>query len=93
MTGFGGIVTFAVKGNLDEVSRFVDACRIPRIAPSLGGVESLIEQPALMSYFELSTEQREAVGISDDLVRYAVGLEDTDELVADALAALDRSAD
>jgi len=89
MTGFGGIVTFAVKGKLDDVSRFVDACRIPRIAPSLGGVESLIEQPALMSYFELSTEQREAVGISDDLVRYAVGLEDTDELVADTLAALD----
>ena len=72
MTGFGGIVTFAVKGSLDDVSRFVDACRIPRIAPSLGGVESLIEQPALMSYFELSTEQREAVGITDDLVRYAV---------------------
>jgi cystathionine gamma-synthase len=89
MTGFGGIVTFAVKGSLDQVSRFVDACRIPRIAPSLGGVESLIEQPALMSYFELTTEQREAVGISDDLVRYAVGLEDTEELVADTLAALD----
>jgi cystathionine gamma-synthase len=91
MTGFGGIVTFAVQGTLDQVSRFVDACRIPRIAPSLGGVESLIEQPALMSYFELTTEQREAVGISDDLVRYAVGLEDTDELVADVLAALDRT--
>jgi cystathionine gamma-synthase len=92
MTGFGGIVTFAVKGSLDDVSRFVDACRIPRIAPSLGGVESLIEQPALMSYFELTTEQREAVGISDDLVRYAVGLEDPDELVSDALAALDQTA-
>jgi cystathionine gamma-synthase len=92
MTGFGGIVTFAVKGALDDVSRFVDACRIPRIAPSLGGVESLIEQPALMSYFELTTEQREAVGISDDLVRYAVGLEDTDELISDTLAALDKTA-
>jgi cystathionine gamma-synthase len=92
MTGFGGIVTFQVKGTLEDTSRFVDACRIPRIAPSLGGVESLIEQPALMSYFELSTEQREAVGITDDLVRYAVGLEDTDELIADVLAALDRSA-
>jgi cystathionine gamma-synthase len=92
MTGFGGIVTFAVKGSLDDVSRFVDACRIPRIAPSLGGVESLIEQPALMSYFELTTEQREAVGISDDLVRYAVGLEDTDELISDTLSALDKTA-
>jgi cystathionine gamma-synthase len=92
MSGFGGIVTFAVKGSLEDVSRFVDACRIPRIAPSLGGVESLIEQPALMSYFELSTEQREAVGITDDLVRYAVGLEDTDELIADVRAALDHGA-
>jgi cystathionine gamma-synthase len=92
MSGFGGIVTFAVKGSLDDVSRFVDACRIPRIAPSLGGVESLIEQPALMSYFELTTEQREAVGITDDLVRYAVGLEDAGELIADVLAALETSA-
>lgn len=92
MTGFGGVVTFAVKGDLASVGRFVDACRIPRIAPSLGGVESLIEQPALMSYFELSTEQREAVGITDDLVRYAVGVEDTDELVADVLRALDQTA-
>jgi cystathionine gamma-synthase len=91
MTGFGGVVTFAVKGDLASVGRFVDACRIPRIAPSLGGVESLIEQPALMSYFELSTEQREAVGITDDLVRYAVGIEDTDELVADVLRALDET--
>lgn len=92
MTGFGGVVTFAVTGDLASVGRFVDACRIPRIAPSLGGVESLIEQPALMSYFELTTEQREAVGITDDLVRYAVGVEDTDELVADVLRALDQTA-
>lgn len=88
MTGFGGVVTFAVKGSLEEVGRFVDGCRIPRIAPSLGGVESLIEQPALMSYFELSSEEREKVGITDDLVRYAVGIEDADELIADVLAAL-----
>lgn len=92
MSGFGGVVSFAVKGSLDDVSRFVDACKIPRIAPSLGGVESLIEQPALMSYFELTTEQREAVGITDDLVRYAVGIEDSEELIADTLAALDKSA-
>jgi cystathionine gamma-synthase len=69
----------------------VDACRIPRIAPSLGGVESLIEQPALMSYFELSTQEREAIGIRNNLVRYAVGIEDTSELIADVLAALDRT--
>jgi cystathionine gamma-synthase len=89
MSGFGGVVTFAVKGDLAAVSRVVDAMKLPRIAPSLGGVESLVEQPALMSFFELSSEERLALGMSDDLVRYAVGLEDTDELVADVLAALE----
>ncbi len=89
MTGFGGVVTFEVDGDLAATSRFIDACRIPRIAPSLGGVESLIEQPALMSYFELTTAQREAVGIRDNLVRFAVGIEDSDELIADVRQALD----
>ena len=88
MSGFGGVVTFEVDADLEGTSRFVDACRIPRIAPSLGGVESLIEQPALMSYFELSTEEREAIGIKNNLVRFAVGIEDTQELIADTLAAL-----
>jgi cystathionine gamma-synthase len=83
MQGYGGVVTFEVDGDLQATGRFIDAMRIPRIAPSLGGVESLVEQPALMSYFELSTEEREAVGIRNNLVRYAVGIEDTDELVAD----------
>jgi cystathionine gamma-synthase len=83
MTGFGGVVTFDVRSDLKGTSAFIDACQIPRIAPSLGGVESLIEQPALMSYFELSTEQREAIGIRDSLVRYAVGIEHVDDLIAD----------
>lgn len=89
MSGFGGVVTFELNGDLHAASRFVDACRIPRIAPSLGGVESLIEQPALMSYFELSTEQRAQVGIRDALVRYAVGIEDPADLISDVLSALD----
>lgn len=91
MSGFGGVVTFELDADLEGTSRFVDACQIPRIAPSLGGVESLIEQPALMSYFELSTPEREAIGIRNNLVRYAVGIEDTSELIADVLAALDRT--
>ena len=62
--------------------------RIPQIAPSLGGVESLIEQPSLMSFFELTSEDRLAVGIKDNLVRLAVGLEDTDDLLADLEQAL-----
>jgi cystathionine gamma-synthase len=89
MTGFGGVVTFEVDADLEATSRFVDACRIPRIAPSLGGVESLIEQPALMSYFELSTSEREGIGIKNNLVRYAVGIEDASELLSDVVAALD----
>lgn len=92
MRGYGGVVTFSLDADLHDTSRFIDACQIPRIAPSLGGVESLIEQPALMSYFELSTEEREAIGIKNNLVRYAVGIEDTDELIADVVAALDATA-
>ncbi|HEY8431875.1 MAG TPA: aminotransferase class I/II-fold pyridoxal phosphate-dependent enzyme [Sandaracinaceae bacterium] len=89
MRGGGGVVTFELDADLEATSRFVDALRIPRIAPSLGGVESLVEQPALMSYFELSSEERARIGIPDALVRYAVGLEDPDEIVADVLRALE----
>jgi cystathionine gamma-synthase len=90
MRGFGGVVTFELEGDLASTGRFIDALRIPFIAPSLGGVESLVEQPALMSYFELSTEQREAVGIKDTLVRYAVGIENAVDLIEDLRQALDR---
>jgi cystathionine gamma-synthase len=89
MRGFGGVVTFELHGDLESTGRFIDALDIPFIAPSLGGVESLVEQPALMSYFELSTEQRESVGIKDTLVRYAVGIESADDLIADLRKALD----
>jgi cystathionine gamma-synthase len=90
MRGFGGVVSFEVAGDLDATSRVVDACRIPQIAPSLGGVESLIEQPALMSFYELTTEERLLVGIKDNLIRYSVGIEDSDDLIADLTAALKR---
>jgi cystathionine gamma-synthase len=91
MRGFGGVVSFEVAGDLAATSRVVDACRIPQIAPSLGGVESLIEQPALMSFYELTTEERLLVGIKDNLIRYSVGIEDADDLIADLAAALDRA--
>ena len=83
MSGFGGVVSFLVKGGLDDASRFIDATTLPIIAPSLGGVESLIEQPALMSFYELTTAERLAIGIYDNLVRLAVGIEDADDLIAD----------
>lgn len=88
MSGFGGVVSFTVKGNLAATSRFIDAVRIPLIAASLGGVETLIEQPALMSFYELSTEERLAVGISNNLVRLSLGIEDTEDLIADLAQAL-----
>lgn len=91
MKGFGGVVSFEVKGGLEETSRVVDAVEIPQIAPSLGGVETLIEQPALMSFFELTTEERLAVGIKDNLIRLSVGLEDPDDLIADLRRALERA--
>jgi len=89
MGGFGGVVTFEVNGDLEHTGHFIDRMKIPYIAPSLGGVESLIEQPALMSYYEKTTEERLAVGIKDNLVRFAIGIEDTDDLIADLEQALD----
>lgn len=88
MTGFGGVVSFQVRGSLEDTSRFIDALEIPYIAPSLGGVDSLIEQPALMSYFEKTTEERLELGISDNLVRFAIGVEDAADLIADLEQAL-----
>ncbi|MGH7320108.1 MAG: trans-sulfuration enzyme family protein [Candidatus Rokuibacteriota bacterium] len=90
MKGFGGVVSLEVEGGLHAASRLVDACRIPRIAPSLGGVESLIEQPALMSFYELTTEERLQIGIKDALVRYSVGVEDPEDLIADLEQALEK---
>ena len=91
MQGFGGVVTFELETDLDGAIRFTDACRLPYIAPSLGGVESLIEMPALMSYWDLEREQRLKLGITDSLIRYSCGVEDADDLIADleqALAAI-----
>jgi cystathionine gamma-synthase len=83
MTGFGGVVSFVLKGDLDGTSRALDTCELATIAPSLGGVETLIEQPALMSYFGLSAEERHDLGIEDGLVRLSVGIEDVADIRAD----------
>ena len=90
MRGFGGVVTFELDATIEGAFRFTDACRIPYIAPSLGGVESLIEVPALMSFWDKTPEQRAALGIRDSLVRLSVGIEDADDLIADLAQALER---
>ena len=69
-------------------SRVVDAVKLARIGISFGGVETLIEQPAVMSYYEMTSEERAAVGIADGLVRLSVGIEDAADLIADLEQAL-----
>ncbi|HZR09482.1 MAG TPA: aminotransferase class I/II-fold pyridoxal phosphate-dependent enzyme [Myxococcales bacterium] len=88
MKGFGGVVSFRVRGDVRETSRVIDACRLATIAPSLGATETLIEQPAYMSYFELTPEERQAIGIHDDLVRLSLGLEDAEDVIEDLSQAL-----
>jgi cystathionine gamma-synthase len=92
MRGFGGLVTFQVKdADWRATANVVDAVRIPRIGPSLGGVESLIEQPLVMSYFECTPEDRQRFGIRDNMIRLACGIENTDDLIADLAQALERA--
>jgi cystathionine gamma-synthase len=91
MRGFGGLVTFLVKdADWRQTANVVDAVQIPRIAPSLGGVESLIEQPLVMSYYEQKPEDRQRFGIPDNMIRLACGLENTEDLIADLQQALER---
>jgi cystathionine gamma-synthase len=90
MQGFGGMVSFEVRGGLDGASKLIDALRVPYIAPSMGGVESLIEQPAIISYWDKTPEERAQIGIRDNLVRYSCGIEDTDDLIRDLEQALER---
>jgi cystathionine gamma-lyase len=88
MNGFGGMLTFLTKGGLDECRRFLERCRIFALAESLGGVESLIEHPAIMTHASVPAEQRAQLGIADNLVRLSVGVEDVDDLIEDLNQAL-----
>lgn len=90
MVGFGGLITFLVKdADWRQTGAVIDACRIPRIAPSLGGVESLIEQPLVMSYFDYAPADRERFGISDNMIRMSCGIEDAEDLIEDLKQALE----
>jgi len=86
--GFGGMMSFELKGGLSAARRFVKAVRLPISAPSLGGVETLVTLPATTSHAGLSPEEREGLGISDGLVRVSVGIEATDDLADDFEQAL-----
>ncbi|KAK4393134.1 Cystathionine gamma-synthase 1, chloroplastic [Sesamum angolense] len=89
MNGFGGVVSFEVDGDLLTTAKFVDALRIPYIAPSFGGCESIVDQPAIMSYWDLPPLERAKYGILDNLVRFSFGVEDFEDLKADILQALE----
>ncbi len=81
--GFGGMLSFELVGGVEAADRFISLTTIPTLAPSLGGVETLITRPATTSHSGLSPEERMAVGISDGLIRLSVGIESTDDLIED----------
>jgi cystathionine gamma-synthase len=90
MRGFGGLVTFLVRdADWRQTADIVDRVKIPRIGPSLGGVESLIEQPLVMSYFSQTPENRQRFGIPDNMIRMACGIENTQDLIDDLQQALE----
>jgi cystathionine gamma-synthase len=86
MDGFGGVVTFEIEGDFDRTARLIDCLRLPYIGPTLGGVEAIVEQPAAL--FSLEPDDRRQAGLKDNLVRYALGIEDTEDLIADLDQAL-----
>jgi cystathionine gamma-synthase/cystathionine gamma-lyase/cystathionine beta-lyase len=90
LDGFGGMLSFRLAGGVDAAETLLDALTLPANAPSLGGVETLITRPATTSHAGLSSEDRATVGITDDLIRLSVGIEDTEDLLADFAAALDK---
>jgi methionine-gamma-lyase len=88
MSGFGAMIAFELEGGMEAGRTLMDSVRLATLAVSLGGVETLIEHPASMTHAGMSREDREAAGFSDGLVRYSVGIEDTDDLIADLEQAL-----
>lgn len=88
MSGFGGMITFFIKGGLPEARTFLERVKLFTLAESLGGVESLIEHPAIMTHASVPAENRKALGIHDNLVRVSVGIEDLADLLKDLEQAL-----
>ena len=91
MSGFGGMLSFDIAGGLQAAKRFLQATRVFTLAESLGGVESLIEHPAIMTHASMPKDMREAAGVTDSLIRVSVGIEDLEDLRADLDQALSRA--
>ena len=86
--GFGGIISVELKGDVNTARRMLERTRLFTLAESLGGAESLIEHPAIMTHASIPADQRAALGISDTLIRLSVGIEDCEDLIADLSEAL-----
>lgn len=91
MHGFGGMITFYIKGGLNSARKFLENVNVFSLAESLGGVESLIEHPAIMTHASVPPETRKVLGIDDSLIRLSVGVEDLEDLLADLKAAFDKA--
>ena len=89
MSGFGGMISMVVRGGLDAAQKCLERCTVFTLAESLGGVESLIEHPGIMTHASVPADVRAALGISDGLIRLSVGIEHIDDLIADLQYALD----
>ena len=83
MSGFGGMLSFEIKGSLKQAKKFLESLRVFSLAESLGGVESLIEHPALMTHASMPKEEMDKIGITDSLIRVSVGIENVDDLIED----------
>ena len=83
MNGYGGMISILLKGGLSESVTFLERCRLFALAESLGGVESLIEHPAIMTHASVPEDKRLELGIKDNLIRFSVGLEDSRDLLAE----------
>ena len=91
MKGFGGMITFFIKGNLENARKFLESVRVFALAESLGGVESLVDHPAIMTHASIPAETRKKLGITDNLIRLSVGIEAIEDLKADLDNALKKS--
>ncbi len=91
LSGFGGMLSFRLKGGLEAAERLLARVRLPYVAPSLGGVETLITRPAATSHAGMSREDRERIGVTDDLVRVSCGIENVEDLIEDFRSALEEA--
>jgi len=91
MHGFGGMITFHIKGGLESARKFLENVNVFSLAESLGGVESLIEHPAIMTHASVPPENRKSLGIDDSLIRLSVGVEDVQDLLHDLKVAFDKA--